>query len=151
VHSDGSWLFILILKANTTVYAELLLIFLVVCVVCFMFLFCSFSFCVLLTPCLQCLWIVHSYLSMKMNTDHESNFISVTNFRLVCLLHIVAYTYVLSFLKKSKSKHYTKKATVGTGVDQIDTSVTTNTHKIVFEIAMLSAWHTNVIHNGNPE
>jgi hypothetical protein len=53
--------------------------------------------------------------------------------------------------KKSKSKHYTKKATVGTGVDQIDTSVTTNTHKIVFEIAMLSAWHTHVIHNGNPE
>ena len=31
---------------------------------------------------------------MKMNTDHESNFISVTNFRLVCLLPIVAYTYI---------------------------------------------------------
>jgi len=53
--------------------------------------------------------------------------------------------------KKNKNKHYTRKATVGTEVDQIYTSVTTNTHKIVFEIAMLSAWHTNVIHNGNSE
>ena len=36
------------------------------------------------------------------NTDFESYFISVTNFRLVCLLPIVAYTYVLA-LKISKS------------------------------------------------
>ena len=57
--------------------------------------------------------------------------------------------FLIGKKKKNKNKHYTKKATVGTGVDQIDTSVTTNTHKIVFEIAMLSAWHTNVIHNGN--
>ena len=34
----------------------------------------------------------------KCNTDFESYFISVTNFRLVCLLPIVAYSYVLSVL-----------------------------------------------------
>ena len=36
-------------------------------------------------------------LSMKTNTDFESHFISVTNFRLVCLLPIVAYAYICTF------------------------------------------------------
>ena len=35
---------------------------------------------------------------MKMNTDFESHFISVTNFRLVCLLPIVAYTYICTLV-----------------------------------------------------
>jgi hypothetical protein len=37
------------------------------------------------------------HLSMKTNTDFESHFISVTNFRLVCLLPIVAYAYICTF------------------------------------------------------
>ena len=35
---------------------------------------------------------------MKMNTDFESHFINVTNFRLVCLLPIVAYAYICAFV-----------------------------------------------------
>ena len=34
----------------------------------------------------------------KCNTDFESYLISVTNFRLVCLLPIVAYSFVLTVL-----------------------------------------------------
>jgi hypothetical protein len=45
---------------------------------------------------------------MKMNTDHESNFISVTNFRLVCLLPIVAYTYICTFVFDPRVGRYEK-------------------------------------------
>jgi hypothetical protein len=34
----------------------------------------------------------------RFNTDFKSYFMSVTNFRIACLLPIVAYTYILSFL-----------------------------------------------------
>jgi hypothetical protein len=34
---------------------------------------------------------------MKMKAEFESHFISFTNFRLVCLLPIIAYTYICTF------------------------------------------------------
>ena len=47
-------------------------------------------------------------LSMKMNTDFESQFISVNNFRLVCLLPIVAYTYICTFVFDLRLGRYEK-------------------------------------------
>ena len=47
-------------------------------------------------------------LSMNMNTDFESQFISVNNFRLVCLLPIVAYTYICTFVFDLRLGRYEK-------------------------------------------
>jgi hypothetical protein len=45
---------------------------------------------------------------MKMNTDFESQFISVNTFRLVCLLPIVAYTYICTFVFDPRVGRYEK-------------------------------------------
>ena len=45
---------------------------------------------------------------MKMNTDFESQFISVNTFRLVCLLPIVAYTYIFTFVFDPRVGRYEK-------------------------------------------
>ena len=45
---------------------------------------------------------------MKMNTDFESQFISVNNIRLVCLLPIVAYTYICTFVFDPRVGRYEK-------------------------------------------
>ena len=44
----------------------------------------------------------------KYNTNFESYFISVTNFRLVCLLPIVAYVYVCNFFFDPRVGRYEK-------------------------------------------
>jgi hypothetical protein len=41
-----------------------------------------------------------------MKTNFESHFISVTNFRLVCLLPIVAYTYICTFVCDPRVRRY---------------------------------------------
>ena len=43
-----------------------------------------------------------------MNTDFESQFISVNNFRLVCLLPIAAYTYICTFVFDPRVGRYEK-------------------------------------------
>ena len=45
---------------------------------------------------------------MKMNTDFESQFISVNTFRLVCLLPIVAYTCICTFVFDPRVGRYEK-------------------------------------------
>jgi hypothetical protein len=45
---------------------------------------------------------------MKINTDFESWFISVNNFRLVCLLPIAAYTYICTFVFDPRVGRYEK-------------------------------------------
>jgi hypothetical protein len=51
---------------------------------------------------------IQLHLSMNMNTDFESQFISVNNFRLVCLLPIVAYTYICTFVFDLRLGRYEK-------------------------------------------
>ena len=45
---------------------------------------------------------------MKMKADFESHFISFTNFRLVCLLPIIAYTYICTFVFDPRVVSYEK-------------------------------------------
>jgi len=49
-----------------------------------------------------------STIQLNLNTDFESNFISVTNFRLVPLLPIVAYTYICTFVFDPRVGKYEK-------------------------------------------
>jgi hypothetical protein len=49
-----------------------------------------------------------STIQLNLNTDFESNFISVTNFILICLLPIVAYAYICTFVFDSHVGKYEK-------------------------------------------
>jgi hypothetical protein len=53
-----------------------------------------------------------STIQLNLNTDFESNFISVTNFILICLLPIVAYTYICTFVFDSHVGKYEKSKNV---------------------------------------